>query len=338
MRAFDEGRFVSGISMSSSVRHVAVSLCVAVWVVGMLAGCNTKEGSSKNSSQVAVKVNKEEISVHQVNSLLARSGNIPPEQVERARSAIVERLIDQELLVQQAKSEKLDRNPEVMQMLELARREILARAYADKIASGAVAPTDAEINKFYDDNPELFSRRRIYDLREFSIQVPPDRLEDVRKQLESSGGNLQQVMAWFAEQKMPVAESAGIKPAEQIPLEVLKNLSRLNARQASVIQTPVGIALIYILNVRDAPVDLATAKPAIERNLLNQSRSESINAEVKRLREASASTIEYVGEFKAPAAAAQPAPAPEQSQVVTPSAELEGSITPIIEKEADKLQ
>ena len=299
----------------------------------MLAGCGAKEGSDKSPSQVAARVNKEEISVHQVNNLLARGGNIPPDQVDRARSAVVERLIDQELLLQQARKEKLDRDPNVVQMIEFSRREILARAYSEKVMGNAVKPTEAEVSKFYDDNPDLFSRRRIYDLREINVQASPDRFGEVRKQLEASG-NPQQLMAWFNEQKIPFSVNAAIKPAEQIPLEMLKNLSKLNAGQVALVQTPAGIALIFVVGLRDEPVDRATAKPAIENFLLSQSRAESMKAEIKRLRDPASASIEYVGEFKPPAAE-PPAPTGQGSVMLPPpNAAPAGSAPSVLEKDA----
>jgi EpsD family peptidyl-prolyl cis-trans isomerase len=296
-------------------------------MAGMLVGCSAKEDKS-SPSQVAVKVNKEEISVHQINDLLARSGNIPQDQVARARSATVERLIDQELLLQQAKNSKLDRNPNVMQMIEFSRREILARAYGEQIANGAARPTDAQISQFYNEHPELFSKRRIYSLQEINIQVAPDRIEEVRAQLQSAA-NPQQLLTWFGEQKIPFTVNAGIKPAEQIPLEVLKNLAKLNPGQAGFIQTPAGGVLLFVVGAKDEPVDQAKAKPVIENFLLNQARAESIKAEIKRLRDSA--SIDYVGDF-APPAAASPAPA-EQGPIAPPDAAHEdSSVQSMIEK------
>ncbi|MDR2209164.1 MAG: EpsD family peptidyl-prolyl cis-trans isomerase [Azoarcus sp.] len=317
--------------MSSPVRYVAVSLCAAVCMTGMLAGCGAKE--DKPASQVAVKVNKEEISVHQINSVLASRGNIPPDQVDRARSAVVESLIDQELLLQQAKDSKLDRNPNVLQMIELSRRQILARAYGEQIASGVPSPTEAQIAKFYDEHPELFAKRRIYSLQEINIRVAPDRLEEVRAQLQSAG-NPQQLMGWFNEQKIPFTVNAGIKPAEQIPLEVLKNLANLNPGQAGFVQTPTGGVLLFVVGAQEEPVDRAKAKPVIENFLLSQARGESIKAEVKRLREAA--SIDYAEGFKS-SAAASPAPA-EQAASPEVAPEEDSSVQSILEKGDIKLK
>jgi EpsD family peptidyl-prolyl cis-trans isomerase len=301
----------------------------------MLVGCSAKEDKS-SPTQVAVKVNKGEISVHQVNDLLSRSGNIPQDQVARARSATVERLIDQELLLQQAKDNKLDRNPNVMQMLEFSRREILARAYGEQVANNAVRPTEAQVSKFYDEHPELFAKRRIYSLQEINLQMPPDRLEEVRAHLQSAS-NPQQLMTWFNEQKIPFTVNTGIKPAEQIPLEVLKNLAKLNAGQAGFIQTPTGGILLFIAGVQDEPVDRAKAKPVIENFLLNQTRAESIKAEIKRLRDMA--SINYVGDFAPPDAA--PAAPTGQSPVAPPPADTapsDSSVQSIIEGGGFKLK
>jgi EpsD family peptidyl-prolyl cis-trans isomerase len=302
----------------------------------MLVGCGAKEGSDKSPSQVAVKVNKGEISVHQVNDLLSRAGNIPEDQIGKARSAVVERLIEQELLMQQAMSHKLDRNPNVMQMIEFSRREILARAYGEQIASGATRPTDADVSKFYDENPVLFSKRRIYSLQEINLRVAPERFDEVRTHLQS-GGSLQQLATWFNEQKIPFVVNAGTKPAEQLPPELAKHLSQLNANQATLLRTPMGALLIFVVAVQEEPVDRVKAKPIIENILFAQARGESLRAELKHLREAA--SVNYVGDFSPPEPAAAESPASaEQEPVVQPDAPAEDSVQSILEKGDIKLK
>ena len=84
--------------------------------------------------EAAAKVNKEEITVHQINFVLQRQGNVPADQVPAVSKRILESLIDQEVAIQQATEEKLDRDPKVVMAIEAAKREIIARAYADRIA------------------------------------------------------------------------------------------------------------------------------------------------------------------------------------------------------------
>lgn len=319
--------------------------CVAVVLAGALAGCGAKDGASKSPSQVAVKVNKEEISVHQINDLLARGGNIPQDQIKNATAAAVERLISQELLLQQAKEHKLDRDPRVLQMLEFSRREILARAYGDQVAGAAPRPTDAQISAFYNENPALFAKRRVFSLQEINITAPAERIEEIQERLKNRS-SLQQLMDWLKEKGIQFAVSAGTKAAEQLPAEVLKNIAQMNPGQAFATRTPTGVVLVSIGGVRDEPIDRVRAKPFIENYLFGQARSEKVKEEIKRLREAA--SIEYIGDFAppaAPAAADAQTVAPEgQGQEAVPAAKPEDdkdgedAVRSIIEQGAAKLR
>ena len=263
------------------------------------------------------------------------------EQVKQASTAALERLIDQELMVQQAKDRKLDRDPKVMQSLEFARREVLARAYAEQVVGTAARPSEAQISAFYDDNPGLFSKRRIYNLQELNIRMPAERFDEVREKLQSAG-NLQQLAAWLTEQNIPFTANAGTKPAEQLPLEMLKGLSQLNPGQVAVSRTPTGALLIFVAGVRDEPIDRTKARPFIEQYLLNQTRTELAKAEVARLR--GVATIEYMGDFApastpvaaAPAAPAAPAAVPT-APVAVPAADAD-AVRSAIEKGAAGLK
>lgn len=287
-------------------RSTPVASLLALALSAALVGCGSDTGGSKPATQVAVKVNKEEISVHQLNDVLARAGNVPADQVKQASTAALERLIDQELMVQQAKDRKLDRDPKVMQSLEFARREVLARAYAEQVVGTAPRPSEAQIAAFYDENPGLFSKRRIYNLQELNIRMPAERFDEVRDKLQAAG-NLQQLGAWLTEQNIPFTANAGTKPAEQLPLEMLKGLSQLNPGQVAVSRTPTGALLLFVAGVRDEPIDRTKARPFIEQYLLNQTRTELAKAEVARLR--GVATIEYVGDFAPPSTPVAAAPA-----------------------------
>ncbi|MDR0565006.1 MAG: EpsD family peptidyl-prolyl cis-trans isomerase, partial [Azoarcus sp.] len=257
--------------MSCSVRRVVAASCVAALLVGTLAGCGSKEESSKPASQVAVKVNKEEITVHQIDTqfdtlVASRGGNIPSDQIDRARSAVVERLIDQELFLQKAKENKLDRNPKVQQMIDLSRREILARAYSEQVMNGAPRPTDQQIKDYFDKNPALFAERRVYTLQEINIQVPPERFDEVHARVQA-GGNIQALKDWLKEQKMPFVENSGTKPAEQLPFEILGSLAKASPGQATFIRIPSGALLLWVVGIQDAPITLNNARRVIENYL-----------------------------------------------------------------------
>ena len=138
----------------------------------LLVGCGEKK--EKGASQTAVKVNKDEITVHQINFVMQQQRNLRPEQADAASKQILERLIDQELAVQKADDHKLDRDPRVLQQMEAARREILARAYLEKVGEAAAKPTPEEIKQYYEEKPALFKDRRIYSIQEIAIEAKPE--------------------------------------------------------------------------------------------------------------------------------------------------------------------
>lgn len=283
------------------LRSVSLSSLFATAALVLLSGCGSDESAAKPASQVAVKVNKDEISVHQLNEVLMRSGSIAPEMLKQAGAAALERLIDQELLVQQAKDRKLERDPKVMQAIEAARREILARSYVEQVVGLDQRPTEALITAFYEDNPGLFSKRRVYNLQELNIQVDAARYDEIRKQADLAA-NLEDMATWLKGQGVAFTANAGLKPAEQLPLEVVAGLLPLQAGEMAVSRTPAGMLLLYIAGVTEEPIDQANARPYIEQILVRQSRTQRAEAEIKRLREIA--TIEYVGEF-VPGARAQ---------------------------------
>ena len=150
-----------------------------------LAGCGDKK-KDKVASQTAVKVNKEEITVHQINFVLQQQRGLKPEQADAASKQILERLIDQELALQKAEEMKLDRDPRVVQQLEAARREIVARAYIEKAGEAASKPTPEEIRQYYEAQPALFKDRRVYSLQEITIEATPEQVPGLKAKLEGS--------------------------------------------------------------------------------------------------------------------------------------------------------
>src|SRR5688572_21810808 len=91
------------------------------------AGCE-RAAADRPATQLVAKVNGTEISVHQL-----RVGGAGTNPASAAQA--LEKVIDRELLVQKALAAKLDRDPQVQQSIENARRQLLAQAYLERTAS-----------------------------------------------------------------------------------------------------------------------------------------------------------------------------------------------------------
>jgi EpsD family peptidyl-prolyl cis-trans isomerase len=280
----------------------------------LLAACGAKK--DKLASQVAAKVNKEEISVHQINFVLQQQRGLRPEQAEAAGRQVLERLVDQELAVQKAQELKLEREPRVLQQIEAARREIIARAYFEKSGEAVTKPSAEEIKKYYDEKPALFKERRIYNIQELAIEAKPDQIDGLRAQLQAAK-SIADFVEGLKAKGIRFAANQAVRPAEQLPLNMLEGFAKLKDGQAVLTPTANGAQVIVLSGSRSEPVDEARAKPAIEQFLLNDAKRRVIDADMKAMR--AAAKIEYVGKFAeaaasapvaaAPAAPAQPAPA-----------------------------
>ncbi|WP_431050608.1 EpsD family peptidyl-prolyl cis-trans isomerase [Roseateles sp. L2-2] len=293
----------------------ALAVTTAVLAAVLLTACGG--GSGAKASQTAAKVNKEEITVHQINFVLQRQPNVKPEQVDAASRQILERLIDQELAVQKAQDLKLDRDPRVVQQIETAKREIIARAYADHLGETASKPTDQEIRQYYNDKPALFAERRIYNLQEINIEAKPDQFEAIRAKLQGAK-TLPEFLEALKTDNFKFVGSQVVRSAEQIPLNNLDAISRLKDGQFIMNGQPNGLTVLFLAGSQRQPATEAQARPSIEMFLLNQRRSELVAKDIKSMRDNA--KIEYVGKF------AEAASAPASS---TPTSDTAASAAPM---------
>jgi EpsD family peptidyl-prolyl cis-trans isomerase len=229
---------------------------------------------------------------------------------------VLEKLIDQQLAVEQATEDKLHRSPEVVSQIEAARRDILARAYMQKIAGGLPKPSAEEIKKYYAEHPQLFSERRIFNVQEIVVPTAPGLADQLRAQA-AAGKPIVDIANWLKSKDIKFDGGSATRSAEQIPLERLAQIHALKDGQSAVMETPQAITLVRVASSQTSPVVEAAALPRIEQFLTNQRASEAVAANIKQLR--TASKITYMGEFAkaegaaavpvAPAAPTQPAPA-----------------------------
>ena len=283
-----------------------VGTALAALVSMGLAACGGAGGGG-SSTQVAARVNSDEITVHQINTALSQVGNPGGGDPAKAGAQILERLIDQQLLVQQAETAQLDRDPRVLQVIDASRREILARAYLEQQVGSVGQPSGEEVDAYYRDNPALFGARRIYNLQELSIRLDPARHDEVKAQVESAK-SLKEIVDWLKAQGIPFTAGASAKPAEQLPMELLPRFAAMKDGQIALVRQPQGITVVHLAGSSDQPIDRATAQPLIEKFLVNQRRADLVRGEIKRLRDQA--EIAYVGAFaqtEAQAEAGEPA-------------------------------
>jgi EpsD family peptidyl-prolyl cis-trans isomerase len=276
----------------------------------VLAGCGEKK--DKAASQTAAKVNKDEITVHQINFVMQQQRGLRPEQAEAASRQILERLVDQQLALQKADDLKIDRDPRVVQQMEAARREIVARAYLEKVGESAAKPTPEEIKKYYDEKPALFSERRVYNIQEIAIEAKPEQYAELRDKLGSSK-DINAFLEYLKASDIRFSGNQAVRAAEQLPLGSLEAFAKMKDGQAMMVPAQNGLQVVLLAGSRSQPVTEEQARPAIEQYLLNDRKRKLVEDDLKAMR--AAAKIEYVGKF-AQAAASAPAAAPAAAPAV----------------------
>lgn len=284
----------------------------------VLVGCGDKK--EKSASQTAAKVNKDEITVHQINFVLQQQRGLKPEQADAASKQILERLIDQQVALQKAEDQKVDRDPRVVQAVEAARREIIARAYLEKVGENAPKPSPDEIKKYFDDKPALFRERRVYSIQEITIEAKPEQVAELRDAL-GAAKNINDFIEFLKAKDYRFNGNQAVRAAEQLPLNSLEAFAKMKDGQAALVPSPTGVQVVVVAGSRLQPVTEEQAKPAIEQFILNERKRKLIEDDVKSMR--AAAKISYVGKFAEPAASAPagtaPAAAPAASAGMTSS-------------------
>jgi len=266
-------------------------------------GCSDK---SKPATQIIAKVNDDEITVHQLNNAMAKLPAIPAESLDSVRLDLVGKLVNEQLTVQQALLNKLDRSSEVMMQIEASRREILTKAYLKQIIAGLPKPSAEDSKKFYDEHPELFAQRRIYSLQQIIITAPHPPLAEIQKL--TANKTMTDIVAALKQNNIVFSASAATRAAEQIPLNTLTVLPSLKDGEIRVIASPKSISIVKVEASQLAALSEEAAMQRIPQYLMNERAKVAINEKINLLK--STSKITYMNEFSAAAAPTPSLPSP----------------------------
>lgn len=249
----------------------------------LLVGLSACDSRPKSAGQVAAQVNGAEITVHEVNRRLVNLEVPDAESVPAVRREILDELIDRELLLQRALAMKLDREPDIMRAVEQAKEGILADAVVDRGLAGEPEATPQQVQSFLVAHPELFGKRRIYHLAQFTIgatelvKVPTARLEDVQ-----SAGDVERLLK---DARLDYRLETVNRAAEQLPMELASRLLPLS--RGDVVTFSVGdkAQLIYIQDFQEDPVDERQADGNIREYLRNVAKQRVLDTMLKQLRQ-----------------------------------------------------
>lgn len=281
-------------------RLVGLALATALLT---LTACQ-KQGPDE-ATQIAAQVNEGEVSVHQVQALMRLQPGVAAQWGEQAAPRMLDSLIEQELAAQAAQQAGLDTSPPVLQALALARREVLARAYQDQLAEKAVMPDDEAISLYHEQHPELFARRRQYQLRETLVKATADQAKALKAKVDLIG-KAEDIVYLLASNQLAHSSRETTQWAESLPMDFLPQLVFLRDGQSISALRPDGLMILTLLHAEEAPMTRGQAAPAIQAVLSNIRRKEAVQKGMNALR--AQAKITKLGAFavaaSAPASAA----------------------------------
>lgn len=299
----------------SPVVAVLKRLVVTGALIAGLTACGSGQdevADADKAGQAVATVNGEDVTVHQLNYLLARLPGAAqaPDPAALKRQA-ADQLVTRQLLLERAKAQKLDRDPSVMLALEESRQQLLAQAYLERVMAQAVAPTDDEVRKYYEEQPLKYAQRKLFLMRQVATDntVPREELEAYGKGEVTA----ESLVKWLQERGAKVRVSIRTLASEQVPAAILERLQNLKPGQAIMVGSPTEATVSFLVEARDAPITLEQAKDSVRQTLLNERRQALGEQEVKHLREQA--DIKWLGEF-----ADQP-PTPAEGAVPAPDAQ-----------------
>lgn len=255
----------------------------ALATVAMVAACQKKA-----EGQAVAVVNDEEITAVDLNNEL-RSANIPETaSKDEARAAILQRLIDRKLLVQQARSDRIDRSPEFLMEQRRQTDNLLINMLLSRQMNTAQLPSAAEIDKFEASRPGMFANRQIWTLDQ--IIYPTVKDSAILKRIAQSGTfqGLQQVLTEAGikfEKKSRQVDSA------MFPTNIFTTVNKLPAGMPFIVPGGEMTVASVIVSRQPAPRMGPEARQAALAMLRNEQGQKVLQDRVKLARKSA--KIEY---------------------------------------------
>ena len=142
-------------------------IIVAAFVALAVTSCQKKA-----AGQTVAVVNNEEITAPELNAALANDPAAASLGTKQARQAELQKLIDRTLLVQQAKSDGIDKSPEYLNRLRMTTDDLLINMLLSRKMSTSQLPSAGEISSFESSHPQMFANREIWTLSQIIYPTP----------------------------------------------------------------------------------------------------------------------------------------------------------------------
>jgi EpsD family peptidyl-prolyl cis-trans isomerase len=276
--------------------HQSHKLFILIAVLSLaLSACDGKRPAASAASKAAVKVNGQAILEAEIQAKSTLSGGAGGKQ-EPVSEQAMESMVNMELMRQAAVQAKLDADETVQTKIANSLRSILAMAYMEKLLASAGKPTDAEISAYYEQNPERYAQRKLYDLREVLIQTSSASEAEIKEQL----GKLKKAdpfEQWLTQGNIPHQSNPVSILADRVPEDMFQQLKKVPVGGYVVLDGKEPMQVLFVLSEKMQPATLGQVSQQIWNTLFEQRRKAALDNAIKQQRDQA--KIEYVPPYSA---------------------------------------
>jgi EpsD family peptidyl-prolyl cis-trans isomerase len=255
----------------------------------LLVACGAETKTAARFDEVVARVNGEEITVRQLNERLAYIGWGAEGGPGATRKLALDAMIDEKLLVQKAIARGLDQDLTTRKAVEAARTRLLARAAIEDTTGNEVI-SEKEARVFFQANPDLFEKRRVYTFRRFVLEG--GRVgEGVKARLDSARTG-EGVVAVLKAASIPHSLVTEVRTAESLTSAVLVQAASMAPGDILLLPEKSRTVLMQLAGSVSEPITFESALPSIQEYLADARTQQLAERLVKDLRRKA--RIEYV--------------------------------------------
>jgi peptidyl-prolyl cis-trans isomerase C len=253
--------------------------------VSLLSGCSDLNSTfSVNSSKALAKVNGDEISVKQFNGELNRA-HIDSEVDIKVKNQLLSKIIDRQLLVQEASKLNLDRAPEVVEAVNSAKAQIYAQAYLANRISKLSPPTEGDVSQYIEAHPEICAHRKVFSTQDIVFGYDPALID--LKSLQSSETDIESLRALLESRHIKYNLVSGSFAMDRLPSIWADKLKTASVGNLLFTHDSHNVIVKSITNITENPMSADEAKNYATKVLSEDKKQKFITSEVSRLRKLS---------------------------------------------------
>ncbi len=247
-------------------KNSTIFVLLAVFLVMGLFGCS----KTPKKEDVIASVGEVKITIRDFNRMIEKLPGKYQDIVKNRKDEFLQELINDTLLYQEALRKNIDKEKEVQEVIEQARKKILIARFLKGEVDDAVVITDDDIVEFYESNKDKYMTPEIMRVSHILL-LSQDNADEVLKEIQAGASFEDMARAKSVDPTAQRAGDIGYFPKGQLMPEFENACSALEIDQISgVVKTKLGYHIIKLTDRRQPqlrPID------EVDENIKSQLRA-----------------------------------------------------------------